>query len=178
MMTTSLLDVAKLESQTLPLSIERIDVSELVRQRAHLVNHQMKSRSLSFNLVNNQPPSLANADAYLLTRVIDNLLFNAIKFCPNGGTITASFTGSESESTMALANDGPPIPAEYHDKIFAAFGQIESQQQRSSRGVGLGLALCRMASLAMNGNIAVESPLVPRQDGVCFKVTLPKASGK
>jgi two-component system, sensor histidine kinase and response regulator len=172
-MTAGLLDVAKLESQTLPVNLETINVSELIQQRSKLVTHQLKSRSLNFAMEETKNPAYATADGYLLARVIDNLLFNAIKFCPVGGQITSTVSGDKDSTTIALTNDGPAIPRELHDKIFAPFAQIESSNSKARLGVGLGLALCRMASMAMNGRIDLESPVQPRTDGVQFMVTLP-----
>lgn len=175
-MTSSLLDIEKLESGTLPIRIEKVAAGALAVQRAALLLQQTESSHFTYQPPEHNGQPFILADSYLLTRIVDNLLFNASKFCSEGGAIQIHFRTESPRWILSITNDGHPIPSNYHERIFEKFGQVESQPQSvSHKGVGLGLAFCRMAVEAMGGSISVTSPLVNRHDGVCFSVHLPMA---
>ena len=113
------------------------------------------------------------ADPDLLTRVLVNLLGNALKFSPARSAIriTAHRAG-EQRIVIAVADEGPGIPDERHRAAFARFQQVGDGNQRVQKGSGLGLAFCRMAVEAQGGRIALEQG---RSAGTVVLVTLTAA---
>lgn len=173
--TASLLDVEKLESGTLAISLDSVNLWELIEERAQLLTSQAKERGVRLELRKPSENVIVRADRILLSRVLDNLIFNAVKFCPDRGLVDLGVFSKDSTWTVAVTNDGPPIPPQYHERIFERFVQVEAVKATGRRGVGLGLAFCKMALEAMGGAIAVESPVAGREDGARFLFRLPLA---
>ena len=175
--TSSLLDVEKLESGTLQIFPEAVNMWELAADRAGLLASQTEARGIRLELQRPTEDVTVRADRGLLSRVLDNLLFNAIKFCPDHGSVSLGVSSGDGTTATAITNDGPPIPPEHHERIFEKFAQVEVGQATDRKGVGLGLAFCKMAVEAMKGTIAVESPVAERKGGVRFVFRLPVAKG-
>lgn len=172
-MTSSLLEVEKFESGTMPISLEAVDTGQLVEQRAKLLILQATERGIRLELPKPVENAIVLADRALLSRVLDNLISNAVKFCPDQGAIEIKVSANEGSGEVAVTNDGLPIPPEYHERIFEKFAQVEFRQATGRKGVGLGLAFCKMALEVMGGTIAVESPVAGREDGTRFVFRLP-----
>ncbi len=105
-------------------------------------------------------------DRDLIARVLDNLVTNALKFTPDGGTVTLAVAATERGVRFTVHDTGPGIPAEQQQRIFEKFQQADRDAAR--RGVGLGLAICRDIVLRHRGQIGVESG-----GGTTFWFTLP-----
>jgi NtrC-family two-component system sensor histidine kinase KinB len=98
------------------------------------------------------------ADAELISRVMDNLIGNAFKYTGNGGTIDIGVEDKGAMLYFYVHDDGPGIPEEYHTRIFDKFVQVSNSGQMGlHKGIGLGLAFCRLAVEAHGGRIWVES---------------------
>ena len=109
-----------------------------------------------------------------------NLLENAVKYSPIGGTIRImlnyskqSADGSESVE-LKIEDEGPGIPEDSRTKVFERFYRVDDARSREAGGAGLGLAIAKWAVNANDGEIALE----PRATGGCtFAITLPCANG-
>jgi two-component system sensor histidine kinase KdpD len=115
-----------------------------------------------------QPASLVMLDRELVTRLVNNLLFNAIKFSPDGGRIGLWTQVTPKWVIINIADQGPGIPKEHREHIFEKYAQLESGGHR--RGLGLGLAFCKMAASAMGGSIWIEDM---SNAGALFRCALP-----
>ncbi len=113
------------------------------------------------------------ADTDRLTQVFDNLIGNAIKFSPDGGSITISAQDGGDCWLVAVRDTGIGIPADRLEKIFERFYQVDGSTTRRFGGTGLGLAIAREIVTAHNGKIWAESIL---GKGSTFFVSLPKCS--
>ncbi len=171
-MINDLLEVEKMESGTMQLDAAALDAAELVasavRQVASLAEHER------LTLV---PKIAADLPAFWgdenkLRRVVVNLLGNAIKFTPSGGTITvAARFGDDARSLVFSVSDtGEGIPSEAFKHIFEKFGQVASRHRGRSMSTGLGLTFCKLAVEAHGGTIGVKS--VPGK-GSTFAFTVP-----
>jgi NtrC-family two-component system sensor histidine kinase KinB len=185
-LVNSLLDISQLEAQRMQLEIKVMSLSDLVdgarKQVAPLALED--DITLQVDLPPGLPPVAVDED--LVTRVLVNLLDNAIKFSPRGSVVSvtanggsAAFAFEESlESTsqryisVSVTDTGPGIPEEYREKIFEKFRRIEEQESRWGRGSGLGLTFCKLAVEAHGGRIWVESQM---GQGSTFTFTLPIA---
>ena len=103
-------------------------------------------------------PIPLTCDAELISRVMQNLLANAIKFTREDGTIRVGLVTAGSAAVRVFVEDnGPGIPPEYREKVFEKFGQVKAPGQRRKYSTGLGLTFCKLAVEAHGGEIGVES---------------------
>jgi signal transduction histidine kinase len=115
-------------------------------------------------------------DAEKISQVINNLIDNAIKFSPKGGTIRISSFSEGAYGVVKVKDTGPGISEKDQARIFERFYQTDkSRKGGQGRGIGLGLAIAKQVVLAHGGTISVES----RQDaGSTFMVKLPLINGQ
>ena len=90
----------------------------------------------------------------MLSRILQNLVGNAVKFTPPNGSVGIAVRPAESELIVAVTDNGPGIPSEFRSRLFQKF----ATGQLPGRGSGLGLAFCRLAVEAGGGRIWVEDP--------------------
>jgi two-component system, NtrC family, sensor histidine kinase GlrK len=115
-------------------------------------------------------PMTLNADADKLRVVVDNLVSNAIKYSPDGGTIALSMVQRGDTVMLDVSDAGPGIPVEDREQIFEWFYRGEHGHQGRVRGSGLGLAIARELVAAHKGTIEVVDVAA---GGARFRVTLP-----
>jgi NtrC-family two-component system sensor histidine kinase KinB len=166
-MINDILNLAKLEAGKLELDIQETDFSgalERVRQ-AFFAKAQNEGIELRTDLPSE--PVLIKADEKLITRVIENLLGNSLKYTPSGGTVTLALKKSDSMIEAAVIDTGEGLPVEMREKIFDRFQQVKGG---SKGGVGIGLNVAKEIVEAHRGKIWVESE--PGK-GSKFKFTLP-----
>jgi signal transduction histidine kinase len=172
-MVNELLEISKLESGELKLHPEAVEVRSLLEDTA--ARHAVVAAHCKIALEIAVDPDLpaVYVDLSLITRVLNNLLDNAIKFTPDGGHIRLWSTPDPAPSTdhilIGVTDTGPGIPQEAHSQVFEKFQQIESVRGRRA-GTGLGLSFCKLVVEAHAGRIWVESE--PTQ-GSTFLMTLP-----
>jgi two-component system sensor histidine kinase BaeS len=105
-----------------------------------------------------------------LRMVVDNLIGNALKFTPAGGSITVSLRGIDGQAIFQVADTGIGIAVEHQERIFERFYQVDGSMRRRYGGSGLGLALVKEIVEAHGGRVAVRSEL---GQGSTFEVILP-----
>jgi len=167
-----LLDVERMESGSMPLAYAKLNPTSLVEYAINQLTplYQAKQQKVSARVSVDLPEF--QGDESKLRRVLGNLLGNAIKFTPSGGSITVSASYSQgNRGLLFCVNDtGVGIPEEAFSRIFEKFGQVESRRVDSSMSSGLGLTFCKLAVEAHGGIIEVESE--PGK-GSIFSFTIP-----
>jgi len=154
-MSTALLDVNKMEAGEMKLNLAECDLTAAAREVLGRVESLKRSRQIVLD--GPAHPVTVVADGDLVTRVIQNLVGNALKFTPEDGEIRVVL-GSEGEMVRVEVRDnGPGIPPEYYDKIFEKFGQVEARGRGQKHSTGLGLTFCKLAVEAHGGRIGVDS---------------------
>ncbi len=176
-MIDDLLDISKMEDGSLRLEYNDLIVADLVEralQQVASLAHD-KNLTLATHIASDLPPLSADEDK--LRRTLVNLTGNAIKFTPEGGTITISARVLPASSIsqcpavlFSVADTGEGIPPEYFEHIFEKFGQVETRKSGRKMSTGLGLTFCKMAVEAHGGRIWVESEL---GKGSTFSFTIP-----
>ncbi len=164
----SLLDLRRLEAGQMTLNKEQADISVLASDALEQVTALAEGKGIQ--LRKDIPPRLpmVDVDTDMLRRVIINLIENAVKYTPGEGTVTVNAKSGPKELTIAVRDTGPGIPAAEHSRIFSKFTRL--QREAAPKGLGLGLAFCKLAVEAHGGRIWVES--TPGQ-GAIFSFTLP-----
>jgi two-component system sensor histidine kinase/response regulator len=172
-MINDLLDVDKAESGALQLDYSEFSVSELLASVVSQVDSLAKSENLNLvkSVDDNLPPISADEDK--LRRTLVNLLGNAIKFTPQGGTVTveASLSANTGSVEFCVSDTGEGIPPEAFEQIFQKFGQVESRQGGRVMSTGLGLTFCKLAVEAHGGHIEVQSALT-KGSVFCFGIPI------
>ena len=169
-MINDLLDISKMEDGSLKLERAEFEPGNLVQSAMCQVEMIAKDRNqiLAVDIPESSPS--IEADEGKIRRVLVNLLGNAIKFSPEGGTITVSIRGAEDALLFSVSDTGEGIPKESFERIFEKFGQVETRKSGRKMSTGLGLTFCKMAVEAHGGRIWVESEL---GKGSSFRFTLP-----
>jgi len=122
-----------------------------------------------------QHTPLLNIDSDKVERVIQNLVDNALKFCPSNGSVTIRASAPEARFVrVEVVDTGPGVPDEYKAKLFERFVQVQGRRG-ARRGIGLGLTFCRMVVDAHGGRIWIEDN---PGGGSIFAFTLPVADMK
>lgn len=116
-------------------------------------------------------PERPGGDAAALRRALLNLLDNALKHTPDGGTVRCEIrAAAPAHWQIEVSDTGPGVPEAERERIFEPFYRIGSELRRTTPGVGLGLALVRRTAFEHCGQVAVSnSP----DGGACFTLTLP-----
>ncbi len=155
-----LLDLQKIESGTMPLHIEPVEVLPLVEQALE-ANYAYGSRyGVDFVLEPNGTESSAlwvEADADRLTQVVTNLLSNAAKFSPAGSTVVVEVGQYDGRVRVSVCDEGPGIPEEYQALIFEKFKQVDASSSRQKEGTGLGLSISKAIIEMHGGHIGFET---------------------
>jgi len=154
-MVHSMLDLSKLESGTLPLRRKPKVMESVILEAVDFMNPMAGNCTIVMDV----PKGIqsVSVDSYLVHRVLINLMFNALKYSPEGGEIRVGLVAEEDHIRVTVTDEGPGIPEEYRDKIFEKFGQIQTEEHMRSGSTGLGLTFCRMAVEAHGGTIGVDS---------------------
>jgi PAS domain S-box-containing protein len=176
-MINELLDISKLESGQLILHPEAVDVESLLKDMA--IRIAPLATEVHITIETAAAPDLPPlyVDAGFISRVLHNLLDNAIKFTPDHGRVRLwARLDSERQDSMRIgvSDTGPGIPPEEQTRLFEKFQQAASVVGRRS-GTGLGLPFCKLAVEAHGGQIWVESEV---GKGSSFVMRLPIAKDK
>ncbi len=182
----SMIDMAKIDSEALQLHVTPFSIMQLLKTVASRYQDALDDRNLTLTV--DVPPDFPKieADQELLQKVFSNLILNAIKYTPDGGTITltAQPASEDDEKVEIIVQDtGIGIDPRYHDLIFSKFYQTGEVALHSSGrtkfkggGPGLGLAIAKGVVETHSGQIWVESPGYDEVHcpGSRFYVALPK----
>jgi signal transduction histidine kinase len=176
-MVNTLLDLSRLESGQMPLERAPAPLAPLIRSAVSRLSPLAAERGVSVQLELAPSLPMVEIDNEMISRVLVNILDNALKFTPKGEKIIVRGTHDSSDLERvvlcSISDAGAGIPAEFHEKIFDRFGQVYGQAGHTRpRGTGLGLAFCRLAVEAHGGKIWVTSEL---GKGSTFYFTLPVA---
>ncbi|MFD1468041.1 ATP-binding protein [Hymenobacter caeli] len=170
-----LLDVSRLDSGAgIQLDFGATPLPDVVRFATATVQAQLDNKQLQ--LATDLPTDLpaVRADVEKTTWVLINLLANAIRYSPAGGTLTVQAVRAGQFVQLTVQDRGPGIAAEYHERIFQRFAQIPDKAGYAG-GSGLGLSIAREFITAQGGRLWVESEL---GSGSAFQFTLPVAGGR
>ena len=167
-MATNILNLTKVESQSILTDISEFNLSEQIRSSVLLFENKWERKEL--NLVLDFDEYMISANEELLKEVWINLIDNAIKFSPRGGTLAISVNESSNNYIISVANAGEEIPDDLKESIFKKFYQID--KSHSSEGNGIGLAIVNRIVELHNGRIEVGYS----EGFVTFTVTLPRCS--
>jgi len=114
--------------------------------------------------------ALSQTDAHRVTQVLVNLLTNAIKFSPKGGTITVRLTRDQGTARIAVSDEGAGVPLAEQSKLFAPYADLENSDRAHKGGTGLGLSISKALVERLGGEIGYQGR---ESHGAEFHFTLP-----
>jgi two-component system sensor histidine kinase BarA len=165
-----LLDLAKIEAGKLELNLTPVDVNELCSTLLDFARPQVDRKSLNLTYQGADELPQIVSDANRLRQVLLNLLSNALKFTPEGGSITIIAKPLDTGVSISVSDSGPGIDPDHFELIFEKFRQIDQSATREHHGTGLGLAIAQELTTLLGGSLGVESEI---GKGATFTLTLP-----
>jgi two-component system, OmpR family, phosphate regulon sensor histidine kinase PhoR len=169
-MVTELLELSRIESGQLPRKREPVAIPDVIGQVVDrlAVVAEDKGITVTADVPPNLPLALANADQ--VGQVLMNLLFNAVKFTPSGGTIRVRARAEDGSLSVAVEDTGVGIPYDDLVRVFERFYKSDKSRARATGGTGLGLPIARHIVEAHGGTIWADSE---EGKGSTFTFTLP-----
>jgi PAS domain S-box-containing protein len=170
-MLYDLLDVSRIASGKLTLTMQPMDVRKLVLDSVESVAPRIAEKGLSLHVEADTDPLLIQGDRARLQQVFWNLLSNAMKFTPEGGRIGVIVKRGHDAAIITVEDSGIGIPPAFQSKVFEPFQQIRMKSAPQIGGLGLGLAIVRQIVELHGGTVVLESE--GEGKGSTFTVRLP-----
>lgn len=167
----SILEISRIEANKILITRSTIELEPFVK--AIIDCNQLSATgvglSLNYHLQEGLPTSFAS-DRTKLTQILMNLIGNAIKFTPEGGSVDVSIGQHNDELVFEIKDSGIGIANEHQASIFDAFKQVSHSRTRQYEGSGLGLSITKKLVDFLDGRIEMRSEL---GQGACFTVSIP-----
>jgi PAS domain S-box-containing protein len=157
-LVNDILDLSKLDSGTLLLEMEEVDLPALCAQAVRMVEPQALSAEITLVLAETAPARIKGSPRRLL-QILLNLLSNALKFTKSGGTVSLSVRETRDHTELIVSDTGIGMAAADIPRALSIFGQIDSEHARKYPGSGLGLPLAKRLAELHGGVLELESVL-------------------
>ena len=172
-MVTDLLSLSRIDNETSHLEVELTNFTAFITfilNRFDKIKNQDETKK--YEIIRDYPitPIWVEIDTDKLTQVIDNIMNNAIKYSPDGGTITVSIKTTDEQLILSIADEGLGIPKQDLPKIFDRFYRVDKARSRAQGGTGLGLAIAKEIIKQHQGFIWAKSEYGV---GSTFTIVLP-----
>jgi heavy metal sensor kinase len=165
----SLLTLTQFSGEHPPIDLKPVLMEPLIKELVSELSILAKEKGCLFTTHIQEVPQVLG-DASQLKQLVINLLDNAIRHTPQGGSVTVTLQSSADKVQLTVEDTGSGIPAEHLPRIFERFYRADPARDRQSGGTGLGLAIAQEIALAHNGTINVQSEV---GKGSVFTVSLP-----
>lgn len=153
-MIADMLFLAKAENKQLIPHQEQLELAAEVAELLEFYGVLAEEKEIRLSVVGQ---ATVSGDRLMLRRAISNLLSNALRHTPVGGTVTVRIERQGDTVQLAVENTGPCIPAEHLPRLFDRFYRADSARHRTTEGSGLGLAITRSILIAHGGDVTVSS---------------------
>lgn len=178
----NLLDVTKLDDGKIKLHLEPVEMVGLIKNITNDYVDRAKEQKITFSFGSNEPSSFGHnrrmeqvvyafVDVSFIREILDNLIENALKYTPEGGSVYINVRGDGDKVLINVTDTGIGISSEDLTHIFQKFYRVDNSDTRTIGGNGLGLYLVKQRSEAMGGRVWAESAF---GQGSTFYVSLPR----
>ena len=172
-LVNDIMDIARIEAGKVDIDEDAVDLAQLLRTTAEEFLPQARARRIDLH-AEVKPCGVVIGDKERLHQVFANLLSNALKFTPTGGSVTIACSREEDHVATTITDSGHGIDAGFMPHIFKRFSQADTSITRRHGGLGLGLAIVRHLVELHGGTVTAESD--GRDRGATFTVRLRAAS--
>lgn len=166
-----LLSIEKIASTNFTLQKTATTTAKVVERTLAVVSPTARSRQIDVSIAGTHTRIFADEDR--MVQVLTNLLTNALKFSPAGGTVTVAIENLDEGVRVQVTDQGCGIAETDQAMIFESFGQVQSKEFAGAKGMGLGLAICKQIVVLHGGQIGVTSAA---GKGTTFWLTIPHSS--
>jgi two-component system, chemotaxis family, CheB/CheR fusion protein len=166
-----LLDVSRIVTGKLSLELDRLNLLDVVPSVIETIALQAEKKKITVESKLDPRTGPISGDSPRLQQVISNLLINAVKFTPEGGTVTVTLTSERGEALLTVSDTGKGIAPEFLPFVFERFSQQENSSVRKFGGLGLGLSIVRDIVALHGGSVRATSEGAGK--GATFTVILP-----
>lgn len=173
-MTDDLFDVSRITQEKIELRKERVELGEILKTAIETCRTQIDEQGHQLSVDLNGTPVYIDGDKMRLTQVFMNLLHNAAKYTPRGGSIWVAQQHSDGGVVVSVRDNGAGIPAQSLPHLFDMFYQVDRSHLQAEGGLGLGLTLVRRLVEMHGGRVEAKSAGINR--GSEFVVRLPVLS--
>ncbi len=156
-LVSSMLNISKIEAGQLELSFVGVDIESLMFKTFIAFEQKIEQKNINVVGLDAVGEITARADRDMLLQVVYNLVDNAVKFTPEGGTISVSASHGNGTVTVRIRNTGVGIPSEEIDRIFERFYKIDKSRSFDTKSTGLGLFIVKSILEMHNGRIYASS---------------------
>jgi two-component system phosphate regulon sensor histidine kinase PhoR len=170
-----LLDLSKIEKQGFSLSIQQLDLTDVLEDVMAIMKGKAAEKEIVFKYQRDEKPVYIEGDIHRLKQVFINIISNAISYTPNQGVIYISAAKTGSAVLTEIRDTGIGIEASEIPRIFERFYRVDKARSRNSGGTGLGLAIVKHLVEAHKGSISVKSEV---GKGTSFIIELPKINNE
>ena len=171
-MVRDLLDLSRLESSLRPAETNRLDLRALFDDARDRLAEPLIAKQIAWATEIARGGETLVANRKFIVLIVDNLLDNAVKFTPPGGSVTVRAEPEPNGIIISVEDTGCGIPPEEQGRVFERFYQVERARSGASRGTGLGLSIVRHAVAALGGKIELHSVV---GQGTRLTVRIPQA---
>jgi two-component system phosphate regulon sensor histidine kinase PhoR len=165
-----LLDLARIESSELKLSLEPLELGAAVEHTFELLRGRAEGKHIRLSVDAPEDPARVLGDRRALEQVLVNLLDNALKYCPEGAAVTVRARSEGKLVRVSVEDNGPGIEPRHLPRLYERFYRVDAGRSRELGGTGLGLSIVKHLVEAMGGRVSVEST---PGTGSSFAFTLP-----
>jgi PAS domain S-box-containing protein len=166
----SVLHLSRLEAKAIELSLQSVDLVEEVRETCRELRPVAADEDVSLTIDDSEPEIECTTDPAGVQRILRNLVGNAIKFTPPGGTVEVGIASGRRGALIEVRDTGVGMTSDFQGRMFDAFTQESEGLQREHEGSGLGLAIVHRLTQLLGGVVEVEST---RGAGTRIAVFLP-----
>lgn len=166
-----LLSLTRLESQSMPISKDEIDLRKVLDAAVLVLKPSAEAKNVNIETESVSEQTTIWADKDQIGQALINLLDNAVKYTPEGGSITVTAKDVDQDVQITVADTGIGIPREHLNRIFERFYRVDKNRSRELGGTGLGLSIVKHIVQSHGGSVWVRSEL---EGGSAFSFGLPK----
>jgi len=172
---STLLSVTRIESGTVAITPKQVNLDRLLEEvnKEHALPAAEKNITLKMPTRRQTSPIIIKTDSLILKEVVSNLVSNAIKYTPEGGTVTTSTKKRRDDIVISIKDTGVGIPKYSQDQIFTKFFRAHNVVRQETSGTGLGLYLVKGLLDSLGGTIWFESQ---EGKGTTFFITVPRST--
>jgi len=162
-----LLTISNIEMKEAVLNFEKVSLNAAINNVISLI--QPKAGQKKIAIQNHVPEDFApiRADRDKLTQILVNILDNAVKFTPDGGTVVIEAAASESHAMVSVTDTGSGVPADEVQRLGERFYRVDKSRSRDLGGTGLGLSIVKHLMIAHGGKMEIQSQLGKGQKFHC-----------